>query len=317
MRQLLSLTVLLGAQVASAQTFTATVSALRGNGADGDRTDSEDIVDGFNAIDCMDPNAELVIEFSPVTPNQIDLWHNNGSSTDCSLEESRLSSPMDRECIHIVTAVEPDVAESEIVIPVADIVAGDPDNSRGADICSRDRTAITFWLLNSSAAIETGAVTDFGTFTVSFDSIAPPAPTFDNTDRTGNRVTLDWDAVSDVDPITQLRYFVEVSSGCPFSEPAIDSSTSSLGDSSATVNLGDLGIGEGESAAVRVSTVDQAGNVGEPSTDVCITRVTGTGPCDLIEGCEEGGCAAGGPISGGGLGLLAFALGIALRRGRR
>ena len=70
-----------------------------------------------------------------------------------------------------------------------------------------------------------------------------------------------------------------------------------LGETSSTVDLSALGVAEGSSAGVRVATKDQAGNVGPFSNEICLMRVTGVGPCDVIEGgCDDGGCAAGGPV---------------------
>ncbi len=367
MRTFLALSFLFAAQGAAAQTFTATVSALRGGDA-GERTDTQDIVKGFNAADCADPNAELVIEFNR-TPTQFDLWHNDGSSIDCTLTDNRQSNPADRNCVHIATSATPDVASGSVVIPLADIAAGDADSGKGTDVCSRNRTTYTFLLISSSAAIETGEITEYATFNLSIDAVAPPPPTFETTSRTGNRITLSWDPVSDVDMVTQLRYVVAVdNAGCGLTTSdagasdagasdagasdagasdagmsdagtsdagASDAGTSDagmsamalvstsetgLGESSITLDLGALGVPNGGSAGVRVATVDQAGNQGEFSSEVCLTRQTGVGPCDVLEGGCPDGCAVGAPFSGRSpawLALVALALVLALRRGRR
>ncbi len=335
MRILLALSLsLTAAQGAAAQTFTATVSALRG-GTAGERTESQDLVKGFNLADCGDPSAELVLEFNR-TPTQFDLWHNDGSSIDCTLTDNRQSNANDRNCVHITTSATPDMTNGNVVIPLADIAAGDPDSGKGTNVCSRDRTTYTFLIISTSAAIETGEISEYATFNLTIDAVAPSPPTFTTTSRTGNRITLSWDAVSDVDMVSQLRYVAAVNDqGCGLSVTEADAGASdggmssmalitntetNLGETSITLDLGSLGIADGNSAGVRVATIDQAGNQGTFSNEVCLTRQTGLGPCDVLEGGCGDGCSVSAPLPGGSpapLAVLALALGLALRRGRR
>ncbi len=68
--------------------------------------------------------------------------------------------------------------------------------------------------------------------------------------------------------------------------------TTGPGESSTTLDLNALGVAEGGQAGLRIASIDQAGNEGALSAEVCITRRTGVGFCDAVEGgCGEGGCA--------------------------
>ena len=354
---------ILCAPTASAQgAITASVVEL--SGAGNSRTRAEDILDGMNLEDCADPSAFITIELGS-NPGQVDLWHNDGGSLDCSLPENRLSDPDMRNCVHL--APNPTVnTNRRLTIDLADVLAGDAASGDGADLCDRNRTDVTFFLLDTDASIEHGMVgTAYATVTVSIDGQAPAAPTLDG-DLSGNRISVSWDAVSDgQDGPNQLRYVVQVNTdGCGmFPDDGIDAGTTDagttdagvtdagmtdagttdagmsdagmtdagmtdagiadaatdgmafaiiaedetdLGETSSTVDLESLGVAEGGMAGVRVATRDQAGNVGAFSNEICLTRVTGIGPCDILEGgCDDGGgCAAAGTDPRGALAFL-------------
>lgn len=339
------------ASVSAQGAISASVVEL--DGAGNTRTRGEDILDGMNLEDCADTSASITIELS-TNPGQVDLWHNDGGSLDCSLAENRLSDPDMRNCVHL--APNPTVnTNRRLTIDLADVLAGDAASGDGADICERNRTDVTLYMLDTDANIEHGDIgTAYAAVTVSIDGQAPSAPSLSG-DLSGNRVSVSWDAVSDgQDGPNQLRYVVQVNTdGCGMfsdvdagtddagttdagaddagaddagagdagmtdagmadagiddagiDDAAMDGMMSfaiisedetDLGETSSTVNLESLGVAEGGQAGVRVATKDQAGNVGEFSNEICLTRATGIGPCELIEGgCDDGGgCSAAG-----------------------
>ena len=366
---LLAVLLLSSASATAAAQGTITASVVEISGAGTSRTTAEDILDGMNIADCEDGAASITIELGS-NPGQVDLWHNNGGSLDCSLEENRLSDADMRNCVHL----EPNptvTTDRRLTINLADVIAGDAESGDGTDVCERNRTDIGFYLLDTDAEIEHGPSSNFAFITVSIDGEAPNAPELSG-DRTGNQVPVSWDAVSDgQDGPNQLRYVVQVETdGCGMftgggtdagpddagpgddagmddagaddagtddagtddagmsdagiADAATDSmmsfaivseTTTDLGETSTTVDLGALGVAEGAQAGVRVATQDQAGNVGAFSSEICLTRVTGSGPCDLIDGgcADSGGCSAGG---GDPTAALAFLM-LAVAWGRR
>lgn len=81
----------------------------------------------------------------------------------------------------------------------------------------------------------------------------------------------------------------------------------------ASLNGAELGLDFGQTAAIVVTAVDEAGNESPTSNVACITRVQTVGFCDRIGGCEEDGCtcraAPGAPRPGA---ATAMAAGVAL-----
>lgn len=377
---LLAAVLLSSASVSAQGAISASVVELDGGG--NTRTSAQDILGGMNLDDCADTGASITIQLS-TNPGQVDLWHNDGGSLDCSLAENRLSDPSMRNCVHL--APNPSVnANRRLTIDLTDVLAGDAASGDGADLCERNRTDVTFYLLDTDASIEHGDIgTAYAAVTVSIDGQAPSAPTLSG-DLSGNRVNVSWDAVSDgQDGPNQLRYVVQVNTdGCGmFSDVdagaddagtsdagADDAGTSDagtddagtddagtddagiddagtdagiddagpmdaatdammsfaivsqdetdLGETSSTVNLESLGVAEGGEAGVRVATKDQAGNVGAFSNEICLTRVTGIGPCELIEGgCDDGGgCSTAGGDPRSALAFLLLVVAWSRRR---
>ncbi len=365
---LLAVLLLSSATAAAQGTITASIVEISGAGTS--RTTAEDILDGMNIADCEDGAASITIELGS-NPGQVDLWHNNGGSLDCSLEENRLSDADMRNCVHLDP--NPTVtADRRLTINLADVIAGDAESGDGTDVCERNRADIGFYLLDTDAEIEHGPSSNFAFITVSIDGEAPSPPTLEG-DLTGNEVPVNWDPVTDGrDGPNQLRYVVQIETdGCNLSgtdagtddagmtdagmtdagmtdagmtdagmtdagmtdagmtdagiaDATVDAMMSfarleeivtDLGESSAVVDLGSFGVSEGGEAGVRVATQDQAGNVGTFSNEICLTRITGTGPCDFIEGgcSDSGGCSASG---GDPTAALAFLM-LAVAWGRR
>lgn len=363
---LLAVLLLSSATAAAQGTITASIVEISGAGTS--RTTAEDILDGMNIADCEDGAASITIELGS-NPGQVDLWHNNGGSLDCSLEENRLSDADMRNCVHLDP--NPTVtADRRLTINLADVIAGDAESGDGTDVCERNRTDIGFYLLDTDAEIEHGPSSSFAFITVSIDGEAPSPPVLESGDLTGNQIPVNWDAVSDgQDGPNQLRYEVQVeTAGCGLfgttdagaddagmtddagmddagmtdagaidasaadggvtdagiADAAVDGTmsfavlvpiTTDLGETAVTIDLEALNVSEGATAGLRVATQDQAGNVGAFSNEICLTRITGSGPCDFIEGgcTDSSGCSAGG---GDPTAALAFLM-LAVAWGRR
>ncbi len=279
-----------------AQTIAASVAEYRGG--DGTRTTNEDIARGMNIADCEDPDAEIVLSLD-MNPGQVDIWHSNGQSVDCiNAENARSANAEMRTCIHLTNLAVG--ADRQVVIPVSTLAAGDEANGNGNDVCAnRNRTTYRLFLLDTDAIADSGMIASWGAVDVVLDSQSPGVPSVENATLAGTNVPVEWDPAEDgVDAVTNMRGRVEIfTDGCGMTDvegAPKETVRTNLGETSYTVDLAALEVGDGGQVGVRIATEDQAGNIGDFSSEVCVTRVTGQGFCDVVEGgCPEG-CSAGG-----------------------
>ena len=370
--------------LSAAQQFTVAIAELRGAGSDTDRTEQADIVRGFNVADCADADAAVVLRLGGQIPAALELWHNNGNtSNDCSTTEGRVDPTMNAStgCVYLDQL---SMNGNEAIFPLATIKNGDSRSgaSKGENVCTDNRVDYIFYLIPSSGGDPNmGEISAFQTFPLSIDGAAPPAPTFDVDQLEGNRFSVGWNAVTDgPDQATLIRYVVEINDEeCGFANSGVDAavvtdaaiavdaaineedaateadaatesdaaineedaateadagaSTKEVGRSSAalirsfetdpgqaeyTVDLESYGVEEGGKVGLRVAAMDRAGNQGAWSDSICITRVTGSGPCDFVEGGCKDNCSINATTSHGSTSTIAlmavFALFLIRRR---
>ena len=293
------------------------------NKADGDACDvMECVARGFNDADCAGSSAAVELRpaaMTMVTGNMIDVWMTSSTSGDCSTTESR--NPMSATCQHVGCY---DLTDSRFLIPLSDI-----DGAATTSLCSgtTTRTGVNVTLFAFAGAgcmnqdaVDAGAI---DSVTVKVDPLGPAAPTPTRDSLSGDTaVTLGWNTGSEAD----LKYRILYGGTC--TGGASDGGTSTV-DRASLTQLGSdtdlmttsrtinpetgLMLGENESVAVYIAAIDVAGNEGDLSSPICVSRVMGVGFCDDWEGCEDGGCSTG-PVSGAGFGSLFLLALVVLRR---
>lgn len=296
------------ATFASVQTVSAQVAlGIESiNGSGGNRTTNEEIQRGLNIMDC---EGDATITVGPrvsttiIPTGGVDIWIGDA---DCSSAMERTRE--DKVCEWVA---HPSVVDASFTLTMAQILAAQ------TNYCQNNGASKTVYVLFTEVERFEGEITQYGTFGLVVDGIAPSAPTPDQTAVTGDsQVELSWDLVE-----AESRYAVIRGGACGSNMPNFGSSISEVGLNvrRTTISPASLGLSEGESTAVHLITEDEAGNVSEASAEICVTRVSTVGYCDVYEAmggqaCEDGCSVA--DVSRSPLFALLFLFGLALSRRR-
>ena len=282
---------------------------------------------GFNKVECDGAaTVDLTISNIPLDAPYLDFWSGEG----CDTVAARTATPT-HVCKHLI-------APSDFTPGTAVLNAGQvtvPD--LGGCTASANGDVAKIYVLAATAVGPDGSseeidVSHYGTFSVSFDVVAPDPPTAVRGGSGSTAVPVSWTRTTGT--VNGYRVYVGSSSSAeggacgggtlvagaapPASATLATTATSTAG--SANLNLASLGLAIGESVEVGVTARDVALNEGVLSNITCVTRVE---TCGYL--CQRGGtistCSAvpGARRAGGAVGasLLVAALSGLLIRARR
>jgi len=243
---------------------------------------------------------------------RLDFW----SGTSCNTVESRTTGTLTCEYLPMASTTR-DGSQQDIVVTMSTLLID----------CTAGTSTTTFFILPVATTMSTEMVSDFAMFTVALDAQAPGPPTGLTTGAGETAIPLSWTAPTGSDIHEYNIYIDDAAADCASTTLVAGSPPPTEGVRIVTVN-GDAtettlsGIATGTEAAVAISAVDDAGNVGVLSEVVCAMSVPTEGFWDKYKG--GGGsastCAAApGPRGGGGSGsgapwaLLGAACALAMR----
>ncbi|MEM9866000.1 MAG: hypothetical protein AAF938_30635, partial [Myxococcota bacterium] len=283
-------------------------------------TDVEDLVRGVNIEDCMSPdNTILTVTIDPTVtpvPPNVDLWY---GVDDCSPTTTRNGA--DVSCAHATNLRVSTADGEERTFQVALSAFMDGENANdfcevdGGTVASMEATRIVTALYSGTPMDINDVGEDYGNFPLIIDTTPPAAPTVSEgaREQSGDtRVSISWDrgSVSENNPRFQVVDGGDCGGEPPSSPAAVSGITDIAVDSLNLSPLDDLGLAVGQQAGVHVVAIDQAGNVGALSEEICVTRVSTVGFCDVLAGdagrtmdndpCGGDGCAVSTPGSGRG-----------------
>jgi hypothetical protein len=238
-------------------------------------------------------NAPLVVG----TALTFALWRSSGggtSPTQCQTGANR--SGANPPCTRVETFAQPMLTAVNQLVSIPPQVFFDADCSRSGDL--------VFFLMAMSSPTDIASdvpASNFVTLRVVLDREPPGAPTVSSGAGDAS-TTVSWTNPSDTGTLYGARVYVDTSGTCGAGDGGAADSTLRPGGpapstatvtvtggspTSASVDLGALGLDYGESVPVAVSLVDLARNESVLSNVACLTRVQ-------VEGFWSGYCRENG-----------------------
>lgn len=261
--------------------------------------DSNEFNLAYNATDCAsDVELTLRVQNIPTSQTLLDFWRGPGT-TDCSTEAARNQDTA--TCTSLNLAVDTTIGNSESTLVVGLNELLDCDGSDGT---------FSIYILAASAqsTFEAIGADQTANFSLELDTNIPNAPTGVSGGAGNSQVTIRWSSSENETPF-EFRLYADsggdagasIPAGCPSSVLVSGQTAPTTGSfrevsgslSSTDINPQSLGLEIDQSAAVAVTTVDQARNESVLSEVFCVSRIETTGFCGTTE-CDSGtACAAG------------------------